>query len=105
MPKLIDRNVVIVGKQRTSQAAAEKALSKSGGWRPQLYFYLQDCGFDGATDQELQKHFNKSGDTIRPTRVTLVRDGLIMDSGRTRTNESGNECIIWIVSGLEGRLM
>lgn len=105
MPKLIDRDVVIVGKQRTSQAAAEKFLGKSGGWRRQLYWHLQDCGFDGATDQELQQHFNKSGDTIRPTRVSLVRDGLIIDSGRTRINESGNQCIIWIVSELEGRLM
>jgi len=104
MPKLIDRNVIIAGHQHTSQAAAEKALGKSGGWRKQLYLYLQNCGFNGATDQELQQHFGKSGDTIRPTRVSLVRDGLIMDSGRTRTNESGNQCIIWIVSELEGRL-
>jgi hypothetical protein len=105
MTNLVDRNVVIVGKQRTSQASAEKFLGKSGGWRRQLYWHLLDCGMSGATDQELQKHFGKSGDTIRPTRVSLVRDNLIMDSGRTRANESGNQCIIWIVSELEGRLM
>ena len=101
----INRNVTIVGKQRTSQAAAEKFHGKSGGWRQQLYWYLQDRGFDGATDQEMQEHFGKSGDTIRPTRVSLVRDNLIMDSGRTRANSSGNQCIIWVVSDYEGRLM
>jgi hypothetical protein len=105
MMPAIDRNVTIVGRQRTSQAAAEKFHGKSGGWRQQLYWYLQDCGFDGATDQQMQEHFGKSGDTIRPTRVSLVRDKLVIDSGRTRANDSGNQCIIWMVAEFEGRLM
>lgn len=101
----INRNVVITGRQHTSQMTADKALHGSGSWRQRLYWYLQDCGFDGATDQQMQDHFGKSGDTIRPTRVGLVRDRLIINSGRTRLNEFGNECIVWVVADYEGRLM
>jgi hypothetical protein len=52
----------------------------------------------------MQEHFNKSGDTIRPTRKTLEKDGLLVDSNRTRKNAGGNDCIIWVTYEYEGQL-
>jgi len=49
----------------------------------------------------MQSVLNMSGDTLRPTRGKLLKDGLIYDSGKTRTNENGNECIVWVVSTIE----
>ena len=63
-----------------------------------VYQYLVDCMERGATDQEMQSVLKMSGDTLRPTRGKLLKDGLIYDSGKTRTNENGNECIVWVVS-------
>lgn len=105
MPKPIDRNVVIVGKQRTSQSAAERMFFESGTWRKRVYDYVAMKDFEGATDQEMQDYFGKSGDTIRPVRISLVRDNILMDSGRTRLNGSGNQCIIWIVVKFDGMLI
>lgn len=105
MRKPIDRNVVITGKRETSRSAAEKMFFESGTWRRRVYDYVADRRFDGATDQEIQEHFDKSGDTIRPVRISLVRDGILVDSGRTRANKSGNQCIIWVVDTFEGMMM
>ena len=101
---LIDRNAVIYGSHKNSVAAANAFLLKSGSWRRKVYDYVSSKGFDGATDQEIQAYFDKSGDTIRPTRKTLEKDGLLLDSGRTRKNAAGNECTIWITNENEGRL-
>lgn len=105
MTQPVERNIVIMGKQQTSRAAAERMYFESGTWRKKVYDFMVMKGFDGATDQELQDHFNKSGDTIRPTRVSLVRDNIIMDSGRTRSNGSGNQCIVWVVTDFEGMMI
>jgi predicted transcriptional regulator len=97
MPAL-DRNVVIHGKNPNSQKAADNAYLQSGTWRRRIFDYIASRGFNGATDQEIQANFNKSGDTIRPSRKTLEQDGLIVNSGRTRQNDSGNNCTIWVTS-------
>ena len=55
----------------------------------------------GATDQEMQFALKMSGDTLRPTRGKLLKENLIYDSGKTRKNENGNDCIVWVVSTIE----
>lgn len=101
---LIDRNAVIHGKHKNSQAAADAFFLKSGSWRRNIYTFVSSRGAEGATDQEMQEYFNKSGDTIRPTRKTLEKDGLLVDSNRTRKNAGGNDCIIWVTYEYEGQL-
>lgn len=101
---MIDRNAVIHGKHKNSQAAADAFFLKSGSWRRNVYTFIASKGAYGATDQEIQEHFNKSGDTIRPTRKTLEKDGLIVDSCRTRKNAAGNDCTIWVTYENEGQL-
>ena len=101
---MINRNVVIYGKQRTSIATADAVLPKTGTWRRKIYDYVQARGFDGATDQEIEIALHLSGNTERPTRITLVRDNYLVDTGRTRRNELGHECIVWACTDPEGLL-
>jgi len=101
----IDRNSVIYGKHALSRQAADAFFLKSGGWRRKVYDFIHSKGINGATDQEIQAYFDKSGDTIRPTRKSLEQDQLISDSGRTRKNAAGNECTVWITHEFEGMLL
>ena len=101
---LIDRNAVIHGKHKNSQAAADAFFLKSGSWRKLIYTFVASRKAEGATDQEIQAYLNKSGDTIRPTRKTLEKDGLLVDSNRTRKNAAGNDCVVWVTYEYAGQL-
>lgn len=101
----IERNVVIRGKHQNSSKAANNFVLKSGSWRKKIYDFVNNKGINGATDQEIQAYFDKSGDTIRPTRKTLQNDGHIVDSGRTRKNAAGNDCVIWVTDNYAGMLL
>jgi predicted transcriptional regulator len=85
----------------TSLAAYEKSRPKFGSNRARVYQYILDKQEYGATDQELQQVLNLSGDTLRPARLSLLKENLIYDSGKTRQNANGNECIVWVVSKIE----
>jgi hypothetical protein len=39
-----------------------------------------------------------SGNTVRPTRGSLVKDGFIVDSGLVRLTKAGNPAIVWRVA-------
>lgn len=85
----------------TSLAAYEKSRPKFGSNRARVYQQILDKQEYGATDQELQQALNLSGDTLRPARLSLLKENLIYDSGKTRQNANGNECIVWVVSKIE----
>jgi predicted HTH transcriptional regulator len=93
----VDRNVIIVAKKAhpTSQSAAIKAYPKSGSKRQKIYNAIKLFG--GMTDEELERKLEMSGNTVRPSRVSLVRDELVKDSGRTRLTVAGNDAIVWVV--------
>lgn len=95
---IVNRNVIIVAKnpQPTSAAAVIKAYPKTGTKRAQVLNAIRL--FNGLTDEEIENTLTMSGNTVRPTRVSLVRDGLVMDSGQTRPTKSGNEAIVWMVA-------
>jgi len=82
----------------TSVAAYEKARPKFGSNRAKVYQVILDNQEHGATDQEMQKALGMPGDTLRPTRLSLLKDGLIYDSGKTRQNDNGNDCIVWLLT-------
>jgi hypothetical protein len=106
MDKRVDRNTVIIAHdaRHTSRTAALKALPRTGSWRAKVYDFIQSQGFNGATDQEIESALKLNGNTVRPTRITLLKDGFIFDSGGTRKNINGNDCIVWLSSKEEGRL-
>ena len=85
----------------TSFQVLIKVAPKHGSNRANVYQYIIDRQDRGATDQELQAALNMPGDTLRPTRLSLLKDGLIYDSGKTRQNANGNDCIVWMVSTIE----
>jgi hypothetical protein len=90
-------NYVIVSKtaRNTSRWSAAKAYPKSGTTRLKVYELIFSRGLAGMTDQEIQTTLHLSGDTVRPSRIKLLRDGLIIDSGETRNNSNGNPCVVW----------
>lgn len=94
---MIDRNKVRVAHnaQATSVMAAEKALPKSGTKRRLVYDFIERRGLQGATDDEIETVLGIDGNTVRPTRGGLVEDGYIINTGTTRKNKHGNECIVW----------
>jgi len=69
--------------------------------KARVYQFLIDRMEQGATDQEMQFALKMSGDTLRPTRGKLLKENFIYDSGKTRKNENGNDCIVWVVSTIE----
>ena len=81
--------------QRTSIEAKIKVEPKMGTINRKVYEFILNRGLHGATDQEIQTNLNMSGDNVRPSRGQLVKDGLVIDSGITRKNARGNNCIVW----------
>jgi hypothetical protein len=82
----------------TSIAAKIKTEPRMGSNRARVNQYIIDQMEVGATDQEIQAALRMSGDTLRPTRLSLLKDGLIYESGKLRKNANGNECIVWMSS-------
>lgn len=76
----------------TSQLAALGALPRSGSERYRVFVALLVAD---ATDEEIQKFLTMNASTERPRRVELVRAGLVEDSGTTRRNSNGRQCIVW----------
>lgn len=94
---MIDNNKIKIARnaQRTSVMAAERALPRSGTKRRMVYDFIERCGIRGATDDEIEATLGIDGNTVRPTRGGLVEDGYIINTGTTRKNKHGNECIVW----------
>jgi len=84
--------------RQTSIAAKIKAEPRMGSNRAKVNQFIIDQMENGATDQEIQAALRMSGDTLRPTRLSLLKDGLIYESGKLRKNANGNECIVWVSS-------
>lgn len=90
--------------QRTSLEARKKIEPRIGSINKKIYEYILNTGLAGATDQEIEKVLHLDGNTVRPCRGSLVKKFLVSDSGRTRPNEKGNDCIVWIATE-EGMLL
>jgi len=91
----IDRNIVIISPSAkpTSALAALRALPKSGSKRRRVYEYLKQSG--GATDEEIERALGISGNTVRPTRGSLVKDKFVYATKLERPTISGNMAIVW----------
>lgn len=96
--RAVEDNAVIVAKkaQRTSRKAAESVEPRTGTLRRQVFDFLNNRGLHGATDEEIETALAISGNTVRPSRGTLVDDGYVIDSGTTRKNRNGHDCIVWV---------
>ena len=57
---------------------------------------LRRLGFQGATDEQMQRSLGMNGNAQRPRRVELVEAGLVVDSERTRKTTFGRLAIVWV---------
>jgi hypothetical protein len=94
----VDEPKVIVANeaQDTSRIAAERIYPKTGTMRGRVAGILRATGPHGLTDEEIQARLKMSGNSERPARGQLVRDGWVKDSGRRRNQTNGNPAIVWI---------
>jgi len=79
----------------TSLEAREKIEPALGSIRRKVYEFFINRGMQGATDQEAERYLHIDGNTIRPVRGWLVKEGFLTDTGETRKNDKGNNCIVW----------
>jgi hypothetical protein len=96
--RLVTANIVITSthSRTTSRQAAEKFLPRSGTVRKQVYDLIKQAGDNGRTDYELEGIMKGKHQTVSASRRSLVVDGWLVDSGKTRMNSQGNECIVWV---------
>jgi hypothetical protein len=94
----IDDNVVILSNRSksTSRKAAKKILPRTGSIRREVYDLVQRN--NGLTDYELEVLLQGKHQTVSASRRSLVVDGFLSDSGTTRKNEVGNDCIVWEIT-------
>jgi hypothetical protein len=82
----------------TSDFAAKQAEQFKPLVKHEIYSQLYVREGLGATDQELEKALGRPGNTLRPGRVTLVKEGLVVDSGKWRFTESKCPAKVWILA-------
>jgi transcription initiation factor IIE alpha subunit len=81
--------------QRTSLEAKLKVEPQIGSINRKVYEFILNRGLTGATDQEIEASLCLDGNTVRPSRGSLVKNNLVADAGITRKNKKGNACIVW----------
>lgn len=94
----VDSNVVSMSRspQRTSKSAAKNILPSSGTIRRLVFDQIKIQNDYGMTDYELEMVLRGKHQTISASRRSLVVDGFVVDSGKTRKNPQGNDCIVWV---------
>lgn len=94
----ITDNIVSIAKraQRTSRQAAEKLEPNAGTIRYQVFSAIKNN--NGLTDYELETLLKGKHQTVSASRRSLVIDGWLIDSGMTRKNSQGNDCIVWVIN-------
>lgn len=102
--KQINDNIVYVSNSasNTSRKAAEKVLPKTGTMRKAIFDAIANHG--GLADFEIEILLKGKHQSVSAGRRGLVIDNFIVDSGKTRKNDIGNECTVWIVSPTEWKL-
>lgn len=93
----VERDVAPVGLDHplTSLRAAQRALPGTGTKRRMVLDALIESG--GLCDWEIEARFRWKHESASACRRSLVTDGWVIDSGRTRpVPDTGNDAIVWI---------
>jgi hypothetical protein len=85
----------------TSCAAARKIADAVPRLRDRLLAHFRKLGRYGATDEEAAIAVAIQGNSYRPRRVALAREGLIVAVGK-RLTRSGNAARVWRLAGEVG---
>ena len=94
----IDRNVVRVGNYhpQTSYNAAMKALPNTGTKRRIVYDLILSKGDLGLCDHEIEIILNWTHQTASASRNSLMNDGWVINSGKTRLTPQKHPAIVWV---------
>jgi hypothetical protein len=92
----LDRNVVSISRNATdtSKAAGLKRLPKTGTKRAITYDLIKRYP-EGLCDHEIEAITGWLHQSASSVRNSLMRDGLIRDSGIRRQTPGGNDAIAW----------
>jgi hypothetical protein len=81
----------------TSSRAAAKVAAAQETIKARVLRFAKEAGADGFIDADLLAKFPDSPESShRKRRTELTTEGLIVDSGRTRTNDHGNAEVVWL---------
>lgn len=97
--KPVDANVAPVSLDHpmTSHGAASRVLPSTGTKRRLVYDALIEAGTHGLCDFEIEARFRWKHESASACRRSLVVDGWVENSGRTRdVPDTGNAAIVWI---------
>ena len=87
----------------TSQKAVKRARMASGSRRKLIHDLIKRHREMGLCDHEIIELTGLSPNTARPTRISLMKDGFVSNSGRTRKTPDGNDAIVWIADAFVSR--
>lgn len=62
--------------------------------------HLRRCGRGGSTDEEGVAATGLLKDTYAPARFELAKQGVVLDSGRTRPTRSGTQARVWVLASV-----
>lgn len=80
---------------RTSREAAISMVRHEPTVREKVLASITSAGVEGLTDDELLRRLAPMKEnTVRPRRVELARDGLIVGTGVRKTT-SGRNAVVW----------
>jgi len=80
----------------TSVAAANAIEPNAETLRRKVLMFLRDCGWEGATDEEIQTGLDMQGSTQRPRRIELVNAGLVRKANTQRRTTSNRLATVWV---------
>jgi hypothetical protein len=90
---------------RTSRAALASMGSEADTLRAISFRLIHEAGENGMTALEVVRKSERERWGIQPRISELVSAKRVIDSGRTRTNPSGRQAIVWVLPefGPQGR--
>ena len=92
----LERNTVAISRKApdTSRQAGLARLPKTGTKRRETYELIQKFP-EGLCDHEIEAITGWLHQSASSVRNSLMRDGLIYDSGLRRKTPGGNDAIVW----------
>ena len=82
----------------TSEVAARRVAPRTPNNRERILTLIRERGALGLTDDEGEALLNMGPQSYTPRRGELVKQGLIVDSGRRRKTESGCPAVVWVAA-------
>lgn len=80
---------------RATSRAIEPKMRK-GSLQTKMLVHFEAVGDHGATDDEIEELSRLSHQSISACRNTLMRKGLVRDSGIKRKTRYGNDAVVWV---------